>query len=184
MTTQSSASATSRQEKQFDSRYPVLVETKLLKPIANVIIPARTKSFSVAVFYQFTGLHLSDTFLDRFGLNARQRNVDPTPERPYVALLLKANAYNQDIRLELPKTHLSRHEDIAGLIEAQPSGKSGFLLTNGWGNIVYVEGEKGVVDVSWCSASRRWHVRDLELDHRFGYWPAGCQVICPGTAVL
>ena len=172
--------------KQLSSRYPVLAETRLLKPIGKSTVPARTKPFNAAEFYQTgTGLYVYDTFADRLDLSARQ-TVDSAPERPYVASLLKANAYDKDIRKELPETHLSTLEDIAGLIEAQPNGKSGFLLNNGYANIFYVEGKNGevfAVGVDWFSVSREWSVYDWELVES-GDWDTDDQVLCPGNAAL
>lgn len=171
--------------KKLGSRYPVLAETTLLKPVAQATVPARTKPVSVAEFYQTgSGLYVYDTFAERLDVNARQV-VDSAPERSYVASLLKANAYDKDIRKEL-EDHLSTLEDIAGLIEAQPGGKSGFLLNNGYANIFYVEGKNGevfAVSVRWRSDSRRWHVFDWRLGE-IGRWRAGNRVLCPGNAAL
>ena len=171
---------------QLSSRYPVLVETKFLKPVAKATVPARTKPFNAAEFYQTsTGLYVYDTFADRLDLSVRQM-VDSASVRPYVASLLKASAYDTDIRKELPDTHLSTLEDIAGLIEAQLNGKSGFLLNNGCANIFYVEGKNGevfVVGVGWDSDYRKWRVYDWKLDED-GDWDADNQVLCPGNAAL
>lgn len=168
--------------KQLSSRYPVLAETRFLKPVGKSTVPARTKPFNAAGFYQ-TGasLFVSDTFADRFELSNREI-VDSAPERPYVALLLKENAYDRDIRKELPDTHLATLEDIAGLIETQ----LGFLLNNGYANIFYVEGKSGevfAVVVSWHSDGRRWSVYDWQLDS-LSYWNDGIYVLCPGNAAL
>ncbi len=167
-------------------RYPILTETRLLKPVATVTVPARTKPFVASEFFRTgDGLYVYDSFANRFDLKVRQA-VDSAPERHYVASLLKANVYDKDIRKELPGTHLSTLEDIAGLIEAQPGGKSGFLLSNGYANIFYVEGKNGevfVVGVYWYSGNRDWGVHDWELGGR-GYWNADRQVFCPGNAVL
>lgn len=172
--------------KKLSSCYPVLAETTLLKPVAQATVPARTKPFNAAVFYQTgTGLYVYDTFADRLDLSARQM-VDSAPERPYVASLLKANAYDKDIRKELPENHLSTLEDIADLIEAQPNGKSGFLLNNGYANIFYVEGKNGevfAVFVLWSSVNREWLVDDWRLGVGGG-WDADNQVLCPGNAAL
>jgi len=165
--------------------HPNLVETTLLKPIVKATVPARIKLFNVAEFYQTGVGFYYGTFADRFDLNARQ-TVGSTPERPYMALLLKANAYDTDILRELPETHLSTPEDIAGLIEAQPGGKSGFLLNNGRANIFYVEskyGEVFAVFVHWFSVYRRWHVADWKLDGG-GEWGAGCQIFCPVNVAI
>ena len=171
--------------KKLGSRYPVLAETTLLKPVAQATVPARTKPVSVAEFYQTgSGLYVYDTFAERLDVNARQV-VDSAPERSYVASLLKANAYDKDIRKEL-EDHLSTLEDIAGLIEAQPGGKSGFLLNNGYANIFYVEGKNGevfAVGVRWFSDDRRWLVCGWELGEG-GEWDADDQVLYPGNAAL
>lgn len=168
------------------AHYPVLVETNLLKPVAKATVPARTKPFNAVAFYQTSvGLYVYDTFADRLDLSAKQ-TVDSAPERPYVASLLKANAYDKDIRKELPETHLSTLEDIAGLIVAQPGGKSGFLLNNGWANIFYVEGKNSevfAVYVHWFSDYREWLVSGWELGE-CGKWDAVNQVLCPGNAAL
>lgn len=169
---------TAMQSKERVSMF--VVETDLLKPIAQATVPARTKPFVASEFYQSdTGLCDSDTFADRFDLSVRKM-ADSTPERLYVASLLKANAYDRDIRKDLPDEHLSTLEDIASLIEAQPNGKKGILLTNGWANIFYVEGKNGevfVVGVEWSSSSCSWDVDDWELIS--GRWSAGDQVLCP-----
>ena len=169
------------------SNAQALRETRLLKPVAQATVPARTTTpFNAAAFYQTgTGLYVYDTFADHLDLSARQ-TVDSAPERPYVASLLKANAYDKDIRKELPESHLSTLEDIAGLIEAERSGKSGFLLNNGYVNIFYVEDKNGevfAVSVHWRSGFRVWHVDDWTLGER-GEWDADFRVLCPGNAAL
>lgn len=172
--------------KQLSSRYPMLAETRLLKPVGKSTVPARTKPFNAAEFYQTgTGLFVYDTFAYHFDLSAK-KTVDSAPERPYVASLLKANAYDTDIRKELPETYLSTLEDIAGLIEAQPGGKSGLLLNNGYANIFYVEGKNGevfAVSVNCGSGCRQWNVLDWELGE-VGDWLVGRRVLCPGNAAL
>lgn len=173
------------QEKQLGLHYPVLAETRLLKPVRESTVPARTKPFDAAAFYRTgAGLHVYDTFVDR--LNVKQAGGHSAPERPYVASLLKANAYSKDIRKELPEIHLSTLEDIAGLIEAQSNGKLGFLLANGHANIFYVEGKNGevfAVDVYWGSDDREWFVNEWRLGEGGG-WFANNQVLCPGNAAL
>jgi len=172
--------------KKLRSRYPVLTETRLLKPVATSTAPVRTKPFDASEFFQNRpGLYVWDSFRERLDVEARQP-IESAPERPYVASLLKANAYDKDIRKELPESHLSTLEDIAGLIEAQRSGKSGFLLNNGYANIFYVEGRNGevfAVGVRWNSGRREWVVDGWELGE-VGHWFAGRQVLCPGNAAL
>lgn len=163
-------------------RYPLLSERKLLKPVATATA-AKDPPFVNEFFQSRPGLYVWDSFRERFDLEALSQSVGG---RPYVASLLKSNAYDRDIRRELPENNLSALEDIAGFIEAQPNGKEGFLLTNGYANIFYVEGRNGevfAVGVLWVSDGRGWFVYDWLLDE-FGLWDAGRQVLCPGNAAL
>ena len=159
---------------------------RLLRPVAQTVVSARTNPFNAAEFYRTrTGLYVCDTFATHLNLRAR-KIVDSAPERPYVALLLKENAYDDDIRKELPENHLSTLEDIAGFIETQSRGKPGLLHNNFWMNIFYVEGKNSevfVAGVRWDPICCRWLVDDWELNKN-GRWPAGRQIICPGTIVL
>lgn len=162
----------------------LVVETRLLKPVAQATVPARTKPVDAAEFFQTReGLHVYDSFRNRFDFEAP---IQAVSDQPYVASLLKSDAKDWDIRKELPETHLSTLEDIAGFIEVQPNGKEGFLLTNGYVNLFYVMGKEGVVivvDIYWSAECRGWDVRGWNLDEG-GRWLAGYQVLCPGTASL
>ncbi len=164
--------------------YHIYGETPLFRPVAHVIVPARTKPFNAAAFYQTSpNLYVfEDDFDQSVGrrpcLRVRQ-TIFTAPERPYAALLLKKKANDKCILTGLSKTHPSKLEDIAGLIKAQPGGKEGFLLNVG-SNIIYVEEDEDfVVEVSYGWGDRRWNVNPYWLCE-FGPWDAGCQVICPG----
>ena len=171
-------------KKYLASPLPTITEGKLLRPVAQVTIPARTKPFSVVEFYQTgLGIYVYGTITDRLDLNTRQVVASP-PDRSYVALFIKVNAYCKDICRELPEEYLSTLEDIAGLIEVQWGGKSGVLLNDGWANIFYVEdvnGEIFAVFVRWDSDDREWYVGVWELDGVNRCWPAVRRVLCPGN---
>ena len=135
------------------------------------------------------------TFVEtKFLRPVAQTTVGFDPERPYVALALKIGAYDTSIRTELPGTHLSTFEDIAGLAKAQCDGQSGFLLSNGHMNIFHVQGENDeviVATVLWRSVHRHyWRIRHYcarrwgEESYKGGYWLPGCQVIVLGHAAL
>ncbi len=173
--------------RKFSSQFPMLTETQLLKPVAHATVPARTKPFNAAEFYQVSGidLYVHDTFADRLDLSAR-KTADSASERPFVALLLKTKSYDKDILKELPKDHLSTLDDIAGFVEAQYNRESGFLLNNGYLNLFYVEGKNNEVVVCpyWdFKYRRRWCVREFLPDTVPG-WNAGYRVFCPGNTVL
>lgn len=159
----------------------IVVEASFLKPVATTTTLARTKPIDLAQFYRHrSGLWVSDSLCERFDL----RVVSSAPARPYVASLLKKNAYDQRILLELPSGYLSTLEDIAGFIEIQADGQEGLFLTNGCANIFYVEGRSSEVfsvHTFWLSDRCGWGVRDWQLDEH-GQWRAERQVFCPGTA--
>ena len=165
----------------------LVTETRLLKPVAKATVPARTKSFNVAEFYQDrTGLCVFHTLKDRFDLGAK-KTVDSTPERPYVASLLKAYACDRDIRKELPETHLSTLEDIAALIEAQPRAQPGLLLNNGKPNIFYIEGKNNEVfamSIFGRPCYRCWHISVRQIKEDVGRRRRDSQVLYPGNAEL
>ena len=69
-------------------------------------------------------------------------------------------------------------DQIAAMIDLQPEGAAGKLLTNGYANLFYVVGGGGVlfvVGVLWFAGARRWRVSAWELGE-YGVWHAGSRV--------
>lgn len=96
---------------------------------------------------------------------------------------LLANMYDRDIITkylggeEEVRKHAFTPDQIAELIDAQPGGKSGKLLNNGYANIFYMIGKDEVlfaVSVYWASVDRQWLVHACVLGG--GYWLAGHRV--------
>lgn len=75
---------------------------------------------------------------------------------------LTKDAYDRDIKAELPTKHEIELWQIAELIGAQEKGEDGSLLTNGYANIFYVAG--CAVRVRWDAGRREWFVSDWGLD--------------------
>lgn len=76
------------------------------------------------------------------------------------------------------RKHTFTPDQIAELIDLQPSGEAGKLLTNGCTNLFYVVGANGVlfvVHVNWLAGSRMWGVISWEL-FEHGNWDAGDRV--------
>lgn len=165
----------------------VLTETRLLKPIAKMIIPARTKPFNAAEFYQNSArVVISDDLADCLDLSART-TTDSIPERSYVALLFKDDASDLAIRAELPEAHLSTLEDIAVFIEAQPNGESGFLINDGCVTLFFVEGKNGAVcrvPVFWERMLHWWRIETWKFVLPEDEGGAIYQVVCPGDAAI
>ncbi len=82
-----------------------------------------------------------------------------------------------------PKSHPLAPDQIKEMIEAQPNGTEGEMLTNGYSNIFYVVGKDGVlfaVRVRWFSGNGQWRVYAYRLDQG-GEWRAGDRVFCNRT---
>ncbi len=76
------------------------------------------------------------------------------------------------------RKHAFTPDQVADLINLQPEGAEGKLLTNGYANLFYVVGKDGVlfvVRVHWSAGGRRWGVDAWGLDGR-GHWGAGYRV--------
>ena len=85
---------------------------------------------------------------------------------------LTKNAYDREIKAELPERHETELWQIAELTDAQKNGEDGPLLTNDYVNIFYVAG--CAVLVRWDAGHREWDVFDWELDDVL--WSAGRRV--------
>lgn len=159
-------------------------ETALLRPVATIVASGKDDLDEDAFFQTRKGeIWVSESFRETFGSTFRKSRVS---SRSYVACELKQNAYDTDIRKDLPKPHLSKLGEIARLIKAQRGGMSGILLTNGRANIFYVKAKNGevfAVDVIWYAGDREWNVGDWRLDED-GDWGAGNRVLFPGNAEL
>ena len=80
--------------------------------------------------------------------------------------------------IENVRKHAFSPDQIAALIDLQPEGKAGELITNGYANLFYVVGRGGklfVVCVDWRASCREWGVLAWKLDE-FGHWCAGRRV--------
>lgn len=155
----------------------VIRETDFLKPEGQIVFPARNKIIDSNEFFNRSSMYLWGSFRER--ILPVLKPVASTPKRTYGVGRLKKNAYDREIRSDLPKRHLGNWEDIASLIETHPNGKKGYYL-------LYLEGVGGevfAVVVTWDSNDRQWLVNDWKLDERGG-WDAGGQVLYPSNAAL
>lgn len=150
--------------------------TKILKSVKKeikVVVPAKynPKEF----FKNRDGLYIWSGFSDTVLKKAKSATISPLSISSYD--LLKTS-YDKDIEAELPKNHIFSETNvcaiIAGLIEKQPKGKEGTLLSNGYANIFYTKSR--VVDVRWLVG--KWFVRgwDRELA-----WHSGVRVFSLAT---
>lgn len=150
---------------------PKLSVLKLVNPSVQLDAIA---SHDPSGFKTRPGLWVSYEFHSRVGSKAK-----PVTNLSAITLTsadLTKNAYDMDIKSDsvMPANHVfeSESEFVACLdqmIQKQPEGKEGDLLTNGYWNIFYVAG--CFVRVGWSSDRREWHVYAGELGG--DRWSAG-----------
>ncbi len=183
-----------------DSMHPVFVmgNGQLMRPVSSLVLPSRKEPFSAATFYQNRNdLLVREPAAELLGCAVREV-VETTPERSYVSFRLEACAFDWEIAAELPDECLSRLEDIASLIEAQPKGAPGFLVSEPiTPNLFFVEGVNRqllTATVSWLpeELGNRWGFgvfkfivsnEDRPRVKDEGFWCRGVQFVCPGTLV-
>src|SRR3989344_6068272 len=128
-----------------ESADQVIRETKILKPDGSITFPERNTPIDPNEFFNRPSVYRWRSFRER--ILPVLKSVASTPKRTYGIGRLKKNAYDREIRSNLPKHHLANWEDIASLIEMYPNGKEGYYL-------LYLEGVGGevfAVRVYWDS---------------------------------
>lgn len=137
----------------------------------NITTWPLTKRFARREFFKTrTGLCL---WSDMERVLSRTQDVEPTGTTTLLSSFdLTRNAYDREIKAELPERHEVELWQIAELIDRQKNGEDGALLTNGRANIFYVAGF--AVHVDWSAGHREWRVLAWALgDSR---WNEGCRV--------
>lgn len=136
----------------YSTPVPVLIVEKVNPFEASkksIVIGARTVPFrSGSFYYSRHDLVVLEGFWDEFGIK-EQEVVLATPPRRYGALPLSELAPGASVPL-------SRLEDIAALITAQPNGRLGFLYTGGVPSIFYAKGKDGEVREGFVFHSREF----------------------------
>lgn len=138
---------------------PPVVETVdvFQTPKKTTIVSARTRPFRSGNFFRDRNdLVIMDGFHDEFGIE-EQEIVQATAPRRYGALPLS----RLEPGIEIP---LSRLEDIAALITAQPNGQLGLLYTGGVMSIFHTKRKDGKVCEGFI-----YHSRELS----FSAWYIG-----------
>lgn len=135
------------------------------------------KGFNPHEFFKIRkGFCVSNEFIDRI-LSVAERVMEGQPSE-LKSWDIRKDATDTQIRSELPEDHLVELWQIAKLIEAQPNGEKGLLLTNGHANLFYVKGKGGqvfVVLVYWLAGHGEWGVDAWLLDEGVR-WDAGRRV--------
>lgn len=141
----------------------------ILEFIGTTVIPATTAQFvAKGKFVRNTGhkakvkiSYLGDNFTEWF-LSGDSKTEDPISEQTLCSAKLKKSSVDAPIIAELggeakAETALT---EVFSLMEKQPNGENGALLTNGYANIFYVRDQHGVlraVRVGWDDGG--WDVR-------------------------
>jgi hypothetical protein len=161
---------------------PIRGEDNLVKPVSSAIVSTwRTQTFPEQFFVEGPGLFIPRSFRDRL---ESLRSLSPTllPERSYVALRLKQNAFDSELQRHVAEPSVADLADIAALIWSEQAGRlNKFFRADGASNIFFVAGaDRKPFAIDVCHIAGRWHVLDSDFDEEGG-WDAGDQFICPGT---
>lgn len=127
----------------------------LLESIGTVVIPATEKSFSARkkfVVNTDPGAAVKISWLDwNFRLRFLEKIENPVAEATLCYAKLIKSSHNGSILAELGEGAETTLAQMYALMERQPHGQEGVLLTNGWANIFYVDinGKLHAVRVLW-----------------------------------
>ena len=141
--------------------------TEQKHPTYNLAIdlPELFKTFNPYEYYRnLGGLYVLDGFTNNILSVAKK--IKKVPARKIVSYNLVKASLDAEIRAELPEHHVWEEASefcahLAELIDNQPNGKEGDLLSNGSANIFYVRGKGGrvfTVGLYWLADDRRWRV--------------------------
>jgi hypothetical protein len=149
---------------------PSAKPTVLAARAATTVGPL-TKNFDPSKFFKARkGLYVDQYFSSRVLVGASKS--EPSGMVLLSTADLTRTAYDREIKAELAENHGVELWHIAMLIEAQPNGRDGPLLSNGYANIFYVGGF--VVLVRWDAGDGEWYVYDWKLGG--DRWRAGLRV--------
>ncbi len=124
----------------------------LLSPVTTVKIPATGKFFASDHFTTNIKAVKFAWFGDNFKQHFLHKEEAPQGEVELKVSQLKKDSLDKPILTELGDKAETNLTSIWELLEKQPNGEQGILLTNGYANIFYVRDSKGVlwaVGVYW-----------------------------------
>ncbi len=163
---------------------PKKLQTALAAGFKTIVASAVAATFVTATYFQTSDkLHVWPEFASRitaaYSEPIAKRGLDGVEK----ALDLTRNMSDTEIISQLGgeaevRKYAFTPDQIADMIDAQPSGSPGAMLTNGYANIFYVTGVDGVlfaVRVRWLSGRRQWLVAACRLGVD-GDWLAGRRV--------
>jgi hypothetical protein len=151
------------------SQFPVL------ELVSDHVVYKSVEDFDPHKYFKTSSrFWVSDDFKHRVLAGAHKISV---PEIAGSSYNLITNVYDREVKADLPPEHVFKDESefcayLAQKLDAQPGGKKGDLLTNGYANIFYVSGVN--VSVRWIAGDREWNVYAWGLDD--GCWNAGRRV--------
>lgn len=170
------------------AEYPILSETRLLKPVATALVPTLATAEELKEFCR-TSLRtrVSQKLLtEYFNLELEQITTSIT-RCPYVACALKKTARVTEIGKELPEKYLSRFTDIIAFVFAQRNGEPGFLNNEGDLDRFLIKGKDGEVLVMEVSADINghvWYLSSFDFESTDAWRSDKCRFLCPGVAFL
>jgi hypothetical protein len=169
-------------EGKFNGATAPAVKPKLLVSVANFHALGATKFVAVEHFKVDTSrkAKVRIAFLwDNFANNFVPKVEDNVPAGELKVYKLLESSLDAPIIAELGERHETYLSDLWVLLEKQPSGENGFLLTNGYANIFYLRDASGnlwAVGARWFSGYGGWGLSAGSV-LRPGRWHDGDQVV-------
>ena len=160
----------------------------LLEPIGTVAVPATTQPFVAKDKFVVNIGAESPVKILFLGSNFREWFLSKTEEPARQATLryakLMESSVDGPILAELGDKAETTLSQIYALMERQPNGKEGILLTNGWANIFYardVNGSLRAVNVNWNSDGWNANASSVENPNK---WNDGNRVFSRNCCIL
>ena len=152
-------------------------ETKIMKFLAQVTIPANTQTFDPKIIFA-AGEHDGTKFYhgDNFKkyIFKPAKLVGGVEVQNFKSYESKINLYDKQIREEIGQQVIKPDQLWTAwkdLIFKQPQGQSGSLKNNGYSNVWYVQCADGIVravDCFWVADFSKWYLFCFELED--GVW--------------
>ena len=153
----------------------------LLEPLAAAVVPAGTSPVVIRDYFKNNTRVKFSTIFAEFKSRFFDKTENPTPEMTYRKFKLLQISADGPIIAELGGESKAAGSLAAAfaLLQRQPNGQAGFLQTNGYANIFYVQDKKGAlcaIRIGW--ASDGWVVDAISTQDPLA-WNGKHEIFCP-----
>lgn len=163
---------------------PTVEKPELLELVTTVAVPG-TDRFVAEEHLKANGskAKLKIAFVwDAFASSCLPKVEESVPSGTLKVYKLTTGSVDAEIIERLGVTHESYLADLHAMLEAQPNGEEGPLLTNGSANIFYLRAKDGslwAVYAHWFVGREGWYVNAYSVENpdRQNGWDSGRQIV-------